>query len=244
MFLLLCFFSPDKWRCRSVKWSVMCGKYDYPCVLPGGRCLWRSPSSEVGLIGWKIVFLYWPRWLIDWLKDCGAQASSARRWKGDSAKQPAGHMWFHSGQVTGEGLGGEMPIHSPKIWIVFASSINSTSSISMNGQPEMSQTRMSFPPSSFRDFHWPWSVRADPWWPLFVMAHRHKRPPFSQNPQNLQTFSQICPIRTIWDLLGNNQESEGLLMRFRLFIIVTLRGIAFHNSHPERTPQKCKCIWI
>ena len=122
--------------------------------------------------------------------------------------------------------------------------INSTSSISMNGQPEMSQTRMSFPPSSFRDFHWPWSVRADPWWPLFVMAHRHKRPPFSQNPQNLQTFSQICPIRTIWDLLGNNQESEGLLMRFRLFIIVTLRGIAFHNSHPERTPQKCKCIKI
>ena len=120
--------------------------------------------------------------------------------------------------------------------------INSTSSISMNGQPEMSQTRMSFPPSSFRDFHWPWSVRADPWWPLVVMAHRHKRPPFSQNPQNLQTFSQICPIRTIWDLLGNNQESEGLLMGFRLFIIITLRGIAFHNSHPERTPQKCKCI--
>ena len=226
----------------------MCGKYDYPCVLPGGRCLWRSPSSEVGLIGWKIVFLYWPRWLIDWLKDCGAQASSARRWKGtlpnsqQRGTQPAGHMWFHSGQVTGEGLGGKMPIHSTKIWIVFASSINSTSSISMNGQPEMSQTRMSFPPSSFRDFHWPWSVRADPWWPLVVMAHRHKRPPFSQNPQNLQTFSQICPIRTIWDLLGNNQESEGLLMRFRLFIIVTLRGIAFHNSHSERTPQKCKCI--
>ena len=127
---LLCFFSPDKWRCRSVKWSVMCGKYDYPCVLPGGRCLWRSPSSEVGLIGWKIVFLYWPRWLIDWLKDCGAQASSARRWKGtlpnsqQRGTQPASRMGFHSGQGTGEGLGGNAHpfaknLNQSSVWVKF-----------------------------------------------------------------------------------------------------------------------------
>ena len=62
---IVMFFSADKWGCRCVKWCVMCGKYDYPCVLPGGRCLWRSPSSEVGLIGCFSLLAKMVDWLVE-----------------------------------------------------------------------------------------------------------------------------------------------------------------------------------